>query len=116
MQATTRDPRTEFAHAHDNALKSLRAVFLLTGRSPEDALHAAAGVVVTLCEQGGPGWIERLIEAQASSHLRMLAQVAAQDLSAHAVDDRTRAHTLVVCLARQAMASDVFDAVAAQAK
>ena len=107
--------RSEFASAHDNALKSLRAIFLLTGRSPEEALQAAAGVIVTLLEHGGTGWIERLIEGQSPAQLRMMARFAARDMALHEVDARTRAQALVVCLARQAMATEVFDAVAARA-
>ena len=108
------DARTDFECASDNALKSLRAVFLLTGRTPDEALHAAATVVATLLDHGGTGWIERLIESQTSSRLRDLARFAAEDLAAREVDAQTRARTLLVCLARQALAADVFDAVAAR--
>jgi hypothetical protein len=44
-----------------------------------------------------------------------MARYAARDLEAREVDPRTRAQTLLVCLARQALAADVFDAVAARA-
>jgi hypothetical protein len=108
------DDRPDFVRASDNALKSLRAVFLLTGRSSEEALAAAAGVVATLLDHGGPGWIERLIESQTSEWLREMARFAARDLDEREVDASTRARTLLVCLARQALASEVFDAVAAR--
>jgi hypothetical protein len=109
------DARTDFVCASDNALKSLRAVFLLTGRSSDEALAAAASVVATLLDHGGAGWIERLIESQASARLREMARYAARDLEAREVDPHTRAQTLLVCLARQALAAEVFDAVAARA-
>ncbi len=108
------DTRTDFACASDSALKSLRAVFLLTARSSEEALAAAASVVATLLDHGGAGWIERLIESQTSEWLREMARFAARDMDARDVDAQTRARTLLVCLARQALASEVFDAVAAQ--
>jgi hypothetical protein len=102
----------EFAHASDNVLKSLRAIFMLTGRSPDEALVDAVTVVVALLDNGGDGWIERLIDAQASAELRMMARIAARDLEMREVDARTRARVLLLCLARQAMTAEVFEAVA----
>jgi hypothetical protein len=55
-----------------------------------------------------------LIESQASARLREMARYAARDLEAREVDAQTRARTLLVCLARQALAAEVFDAVAAR--
>jgi hypothetical protein len=105
----------EFAHASDSVLKSLRAIFLMTGRSPDEAVVDAVTVVAALMENGGAGWIERLIDAQASAQLRMMARIAARDLEAREVDARTRSRVLLLCLARQAMSAEVFDAVAARA-
>ena len=59
----------DFAYASDNALKSLRAIFMLAGRTPDQALADAVAVVVSLLDHGGAGWIERLIDAQASAEL-----------------------------------------------
>ena len=104
----------DFAYASDNALKSLRAIFMLAGRSPDEALVDAVAVVVSLLDNGGKGWIERLIDAQDSAELRMMAKIAARDLEMRDVDSRTRSRVLLLCLARQTMLSDVFDAVACQ--
>jgi hypothetical protein len=104
----------DFAFASDNALKSLRAIFMLAGRSPDEALADAVAVVVSLLDHGGAGWIERLIDAQASAELRMMAKIAARDLELREVDARTRSRLLLLCLARQALLGDVFEAVAMQ--
>ncbi|KGQ20520.1 hypothetical protein LF41_1057 [Lysobacter dokdonensis DS-58] len=110
------DARTDFVCASDHALKSLRAVFLMTGRSPDEAVRHAAHVVATLLDHGGAGWIERLIESQASAQLREMARLAAEDCAADDNCAKTRAQTLLVCLARQALAAEVFDAVAARTR
>jgi hypothetical protein len=101
-----------FALAQENAVKSLRAIFLLSGRSPDQALRSAVAVIVTLLDHGGPGWLERLIEGQASAGVRLAAMHAAQDLQARALPERVQAEMLLACLARQAMATEVFDKVA----
>lgn len=104
----------DFACASDNALKSLRAIFMLAGRTADQALVDAVAVVVSLLDHGGAGWVERLIDAQSSAELRMMAKIAARDLELREVDSRTRSRVLLLCLARQGMLADVFDAVAMQ--
>ena len=104
----------DFACASDNALKSLRAIFMLAGRTADQALVDAVAVVVSLLDHGGAGWVERLIDAQSSAELRMMAKIAARDLELREVDARTRSRVLLLCLARQGMLADVFDAVAMQ--
>ena len=109
------DPLHDFALAQDNALKSLRAMFLMTGRSPEEALGAAVALMITLLDNGGPGWLDRLIRAQESSAVRMAARFAAHEMETMAVPERRRAEMLLASLARQSLVAEVFDAVAANA-
>ena len=106
------DSPSELALAFDGAVKSLRAVMQLSGRTPDQALMCSVNALATLLEAGGDGWMHRLIAAQAGYAVRNTGRTFLAEMQGYVMSDADRARYLLAWLAnRECATSDVVAAM-----
>jgi len=93
------DVESALADVYDAAVRCIRSVLQVSGRSPDDALLAAISLTVSLLNHGGPGWEERLSLSQTKERAIAPAFLTLQETDIFSMDERDRGDLIAAWLA-----------------
>ena len=90
-----------FADAALAAIRTLQVFYRAAGNSPALSHLSAANVLVALLDNGGPGWLERLIAAQPVPANRLAAQLGLTVLREQAMPEGRCARVTVMLMTKE---------------
>ena len=90
-----------FADAALAAIRTLQVSYRAAGESPALSHLSAANVLVALLDNGGPGWLERLIAAQPVLANRLAAQLGLTVLREQAMPEGRCAQVTLMLMTKE---------------